>query len=92
MSVAAVLILGKAPVKLRSSQYAHLFPHAWPSVLLLQLLQALGLINLNASILPTPPVVALVCGPSLAASREHVLALANLDLDLAQLGHDLLGL
>ena len=61
------------------------------SVLLLQLLQALGLINLHPPIPPTPAVVALVRGTGLKTSCEHILALANLDLDLAQLGQDLLG-
>ena len=32
-----------------------------------------------------------VRGTGLATSREHIFALPNLELDLAQLGHDLLG-
>jgi hypothetical protein len=63
-----------------------------PSVLLLQLLEPLGLLNLHAPILPTPAVVALVRGPSLAANCAYVLALTYLDFNLAQLCHILLGL
>jgi hypothetical protein len=61
-------------------------------ILLFQLLQSLGLINLHAAILTSPAVVALISRSSFAAGTEYILTLTYLDLNLAQLGHDLLGL
>ncbi len=56
-----------------------------------QLRQSLGLINLHAAILTPPAVVALISRPRFRASTGYILALTYLDLNLAQLGHDLLG-
>jgi len=64
-----------------------------PGVLLLQLLEAPGLVNLQPPPVFAPPaLVALVHHTGLAAGRQHILALGSLDLDLPQLGHNLLGL
>jgi len=61
-------------------------------VLLLQLLQALGLDHLHAPLLTPPAVVALIGSTGLSASAQYIFALTYLDLYLAQLGHNLLGL
>ena len=64
---------------------------AQPSVLALQLLQALGLLDGDPAVLSTPALIALLADPGLLAGERQAFALRYQHLDLAQHHNDLLG-
>lgn len=61
-----------------------------PPVLGLERIEPLDLLDADASVLLAPPVVALHADPDLSANCRRALTLGALDLDLPQLGDDLL--
>src|SRR5215213_5814701 len=62
-----------------------------PSVLALQLLQAFGLLKLQAPILPAPAIITLLGDAGLLTGKRQALSLGELHLNLTQHGDDLLG-
>jgi hypothetical protein len=62
-----------------------------PSVLALQLLQAFGVLKLQAPILPAPAIITLLGDAGLLTGKRQALSWGELHLNLTQHGDDLLG-